>query len=64
MTCPNEHCGGLVYEYIDDRGGGSRYCLDGCGYYEELPEFTFPHSRRRLDPSPPLKRRKLNGRDR
>lgn len=64
MRCPHEYCGGVVDEYVDDRGGGSRYCLDGCGYYEELPEGTFKIKRERREPVTPMKRkRKFDGRD-
>lgn len=60
MKCPNEYCGGLVYEFVNSSGGGSRYCLDGCGFYEELPDGTFKMKRAR--PEPPAVRRQKKDR--
>lgn len=53
MRCPNEYCGGVVHEFVNSSGGGSRYCLDGCGYYEELPNGTM-----KVKPKPVEKKRR------
>lgn len=54
MKCGNPYCGGKAEEHVNSRGGGSVYCLDGCGYYSEFPAGTKTLPRReRLDPPPP-----------
>lgn len=60
MECPN--CHGVAHEHVDDNGGGSVYCLDGCGYTEEIPAATHPRKRsERKAPAPkkvpPVKRK-------
>jgi hypothetical protein len=55
MKCPNEYCGGVVHEHVADDGSATRYCVDGCGYYEELP----PGSRQKPKAPPPVARPKL-----
>lgn len=40
MKCPNPYCGGKLNQHIGSDGGGSLYCLDGCGYYREFPPGT------------------------
>lgn len=61
MKCPNEYCGGKVEENVKDTGDASRYCLDGCGYYEEF-KTTPPRKRvrERVPPMPPRRPRKLH----
>lgn len=49
VKCPN--CGGEAEDYTDGQGGGSVYCLDGCGYQMEIPAGTRP--RKKLEPQPP-----------
>jgi hypothetical protein len=52
VTCPN--CNGMVEEHINSTGGGSRYCLDGCGYYEELPDGSMrPRRKEKAEPPRP-----------
>jgi hypothetical protein len=56
VICPN--CGGdAVDEYTNELGGGSLYCLDGCGFYAEIPDGT-KGRRRRTPPPPPPKKKK------
>ncbi len=61
IRCPRSYCGGEVEEFVNSEGGGSRYCLDGCGYYEELPVGSFRRPQpERADPPrrrPPPKKR-------
>lgn len=58
MKCPNPHCGGKVEEHVDSVGGGSRYCLDGCGYFLEFPPGTRPQPPKpKLEPVPSRRRR-------
>lgn len=54
--CPQ--CGGVVEEHVDSRGGGSRYCLDACGYYEELPPATKKPQRPRFQEKKRVRRDK------
>jgi hypothetical protein len=57
MKCPNDYCAGVVEEHVNSVGGGSRYCLDGCGYYEELPAGTFmKRQQEKLEFIPPVKK--------
>ena len=59
MKCPNPKCGDKVEEHVNSSGGGSRYCLGACGYYEELPDgYSKPPRRERHEPVPPIKRPK------
>lgn len=52
-------CSGKIEQHVNDRGGGSRYCLDGCGYYEELPPGSMrPEPPRQVSPAPPRRRQK------
>lgn len=55
MKCPNTACGGYVEEHVKDTGAGSRYCVDGCGYYEE---FKTAPPKKRPKPQQPQRRRK------
>jgi hypothetical protein len=57
VKCPNEYCDGQVNEFINSNGGGSRYCLDGCGFYEEFPDGTFK-KRQPQEPQDPRRRKK------
>lgn len=60
MKCPNPRCGGKVEEHVNGRGGGSRYCLDGCGFYCEFPEGTrAAPPKPKLDPTPPRPRNRV-----
>lgn len=57
MKCCN--CGGKVEQFINSVGGGSRYCLDGCGFYEEFPTGTeFPPKRDMPEAPAPRPKRK------
>jgi len=52
MRCPNEACGDKIHEHVNSRGGGSRYCLGGCGFYEELPAGSMAIPRRQRVEAP------------
>lgn len=62
MKCPNELCGGKVEEFVRTNGQGSRYCLDGCGYYEEF-KGTPPPKKRLHERVTPMKRPAFKRRD-
>lgn len=58
MKCPNEYCGGKVEQHVKTDGSGSRYCLDGCGYYEEFPAGTVTPPRKEKADAPTAKPKK------
>jgi hypothetical protein len=62
MKCPNRSCGDKIEEHVNSRGGGSRYCLGACGYYEELPDGSMekPKVKRETfnEPAPPRRPKK------
>jgi hypothetical protein len=61
MKCPSVCCGGKMEQTVNSSGGGSEYCLEGCGYYKEFPNGTFPAPRREYVENSPrrIPRKKL-----
>ena len=54
-ACPN--CSGEVNEYVNDMGGGSFYCLDGCGWEEVVVDGTKPIKPRQKSEHVPPRRK-------
>ena len=55
MKCPNSWCCGGVDTHVNSDGSGTRYCLDGCAYYEEFPAGTERPPRKHHEPKPKAK---------
>lgn len=58
--CGNPACGHYsVSVFINGQGGGSKYCLDGCGFYVEIPLGTmYVPERDPVEPPRPKEKKK------